>query len=272
MIRLLMTPLLLLICILAAPGIFAQDCCEGIRGNIDGDLAEEINITDLVYLVTYMFQNGPLPPCAEEADIDGSGDLDVADLVHLVTFMFQDGPPPADCPVVIPDSVIVPLAIGNQWLSHVTQYNSSGGIIDEFEASTIVTGDTVINDSTWYLVDDNAAGLGGILTNMDDGAWTYFPDSTPAAALVLRYPASAGQSYPYYSVTVNIDATNASVTVPAGTFSCYYYRLSAPIIGTVGKIWAAPNIGVIKAEQYDLDFITVYLAARVELLSYGIID
>lgn len=73
--------------------------CVGIRGNIDGDQAEEINVADLVYLVTYMFQDGPEPPSPEEADINGDfTGPDIADLVYLATYMFQNGPPPVACP------------------------------------------------------------------------------------------------------------------------------------------------------------------------------
>ena len=69
------------------------------RGNIDGGLADQPDISDLVYLVTYMFQGGAAPPCMEEADVDGSGTgPDIADLVYLVTYMFQGGPAPALCP------------------------------------------------------------------------------------------------------------------------------------------------------------------------------
>jgi len=53
------------------------------------------DIADLVYLVTYMFQNGPEPPLMRATDIDGSGSyVDIADLVYLVTYMFQNGPDP----------------------------------------------------------------------------------------------------------------------------------------------------------------------------------
>ena len=75
-------------------------CCIGtIRGNIDMDPLDEITITDLVYLVNYMFQEGPAPPCTEEANVDGdpAETVDVADLVMLVQFMFQGGDPPANC-------------------------------------------------------------------------------------------------------------------------------------------------------------------------------
>ena len=76
------------------------DCCQGTRGNVDGDFDDLLDISDLVYLVDYMFTEGPMPPCWEEADIDGNmGEtIDITDLVHLVDYMFSGGVAPADCP------------------------------------------------------------------------------------------------------------------------------------------------------------------------------
>ena len=75
----------------------AISCCI-IRGDIDHD-GTGPNITDLVYLVAYMFDSGPAAPCPEEADIDGNqAGPDIADLVYLVTYMFASGPAPAPCP------------------------------------------------------------------------------------------------------------------------------------------------------------------------------
>ena len=261
--------LLIVLLTLTAAAVSSDDCCVGMRGNIDSDPANEITISDLVYLVSYMFSAGPAPQCAEEADIDGNGaGPDIADLVHLVNYMFAGGPAPADCPWPTPDSVILALDVGNQFLSHVVEYDRFGAIVNEFDATTTVLSDTVINNWLWYLVDDPASGLSGIWTNKYDGAWSYFPDSTPSEALALRYPATAGQSYAYYDLTVTVESINTSVTVPAGTFSCYYYRMSVPVIGTIGKIWAAPNLGVVKAEMYDLYLFTTYLRARVQLLQF----
>jgi len=57
------------------------------------------DISDLVYLVAFMFTGGPAPECMEEADINASGDLpDISDLVYLVAYMFTGGPPPIPCP------------------------------------------------------------------------------------------------------------------------------------------------------------------------------
>jgi len=85
-------------------------CCMAIttplgRGNVDYDPGDAIDISDLVYLVDYMFTGGADPPCWDEADIDGSSggisgpsDIDISDLVYLVDYMFSGGPPPTTCP------------------------------------------------------------------------------------------------------------------------------------------------------------------------------
>ncbi|MCK4372370.1 MAG: dockerin type I repeat-containing protein, partial [candidate division Zixibacteria bacterium] len=67
-----------------------------ICGDVDGD-GLPVNISDLVYLVDYMFTAGPPPPNMEMADVDGSGDIDISDLVYLVDYMFNGGPEPV-CP------------------------------------------------------------------------------------------------------------------------------------------------------------------------------
>jgi len=75
-------------------------CCVNYRGNMNGDVADEIDIADLTYLVNYMFLSAPAPPCAEEGNIDGSPDglIDISDLTYLVNYMFGSGPLPAACP------------------------------------------------------------------------------------------------------------------------------------------------------------------------------
>ena len=58
-----------------------------------------LDISDLVYLVDYMFVGGPEPDPLWVADIDDCmGAIDISDLVYLVDFMFLDGPAPcANC-------------------------------------------------------------------------------------------------------------------------------------------------------------------------------
>ena len=78
----------------------ASGCCLGFRGNIDSDVGDNIDISDLVYMVDYMFTGGPEPTCWTEANVDGIGaddELDISDLVYLVDYMFTGGPLPVAC-------------------------------------------------------------------------------------------------------------------------------------------------------------------------------
>ena len=72
-------------------------CPLGICGDIDGSGSEMIDISDLVYLVDYMFVGGPEPDPLWVADMDDCmGAVDISDLVYLVDFMFLDGPAPCE--------------------------------------------------------------------------------------------------------------------------------------------------------------------------------
>ena len=77
-----------------------SSCCEGIRGNVDGDSGEGINVADVTFLVAYLFQGGDKPECYTEADTNGdpSWSINVADLTFLVGYLFQGGSAPAGCP------------------------------------------------------------------------------------------------------------------------------------------------------------------------------
>ncbi len=78
-------------------------CMPPIRGNVDYDPGDAIDISDLVYLIDYMFNGGPAPVCWAEANVDGIGPddasgIDMSDLVYLIDYMNTGGPPPPSCP------------------------------------------------------------------------------------------------------------------------------------------------------------------------------
>ena len=83
-----------------SPFVLAVPYCCFLRGDVDHSGVAPVDIADLVYLVDYMFNQGPEPECFEEGDVDGSGvmPIDIADLVYLVDYMFNSGPEPPPCP------------------------------------------------------------------------------------------------------------------------------------------------------------------------------
>lgn len=75
-----------------------EDCCIETRGDVNGD-GTNANMTDLTYLIAFLFQGGPPPPCFAEANInaDIAGDLSLTDVTMLVNSMFISFTPLPSC-------------------------------------------------------------------------------------------------------------------------------------------------------------------------------
>ena len=74
-------------------------CCRGMRGNVDGDANDQVDVSDMQFLIDYLFNNSTPPPCREEANVDGDsqGVVDQSDLLALIDFLFNHGTIP-NCP------------------------------------------------------------------------------------------------------------------------------------------------------------------------------
>jgi hypothetical protein len=67
-----------------------------IRGDPNGDGV--IDISDVVYLLNYLFVHGPAPvPILDAGDATCDGVVDASDVVYLLNYLFVSGPPP-NCP------------------------------------------------------------------------------------------------------------------------------------------------------------------------------
>jgi hypothetical protein len=66
-------------------------------GDANGDGV--INVSDVVYLINYLFIGGPAPEPLKQGDANGDGVINASDIVYLINYLFVGGPPPAyGCP------------------------------------------------------------------------------------------------------------------------------------------------------------------------------
>ncbi len=75
-------------------------CCLGIRGNVDCDPADNIDIGDLTCFIQGLFlfgEGGGCMCCLEEADVNRDNGVDIADLTDLICYLFLDCDPPPSC-------------------------------------------------------------------------------------------------------------------------------------------------------------------------------
>jgi hypothetical protein len=70
-----------------------------VPGDASGDSL--ITVADAVFLVNYLYREGPEPCVCEAADANGACVIDVGDLIYLLNYLFRDGPAPVGgCPYV----------------------------------------------------------------------------------------------------------------------------------------------------------------------------
>jgi hypothetical protein len=65
------------------------------RGDVNGDC--KVSLSDVVYLINYLFKFGPKPICETGiGDANCDGKVSLGDIVYLINYLFKFGPPP--CP------------------------------------------------------------------------------------------------------------------------------------------------------------------------------
>jgi len=64
------------------------------RGDVDRD--GDLDVTDPILILQYLFLGGARPYCLSVADADASGPVDVTDAVYLLLHLFAGGPAPPE--------------------------------------------------------------------------------------------------------------------------------------------------------------------------------
>ena len=79
-------------------------CCLGITGNANNDFEDKVNISDVSYLLEYLFgiPSGSPPACPAEGNANGDPDIktNISDVSYLLAYLFgiPTGPEPKPCP------------------------------------------------------------------------------------------------------------------------------------------------------------------------------
>jgi hypothetical protein len=57
----------------------------------DADVSGDVDISDAVYLINYIFSGGPAPDPIARGNVDCSGSVDISDVVYLINYIFSGG-------------------------------------------------------------------------------------------------------------------------------------------------------------------------------------
>ena len=83
--------------IVTSPPTEVDTVCWWVCGDVTGDGV--IDIGDVVYLINYLYKNGPAPDPLEVGDVNAcDAVVDLGDVVYLINYLFRNGPPPYCCP------------------------------------------------------------------------------------------------------------------------------------------------------------------------------
>lgn len=63
-----------------------------LSGDANGDGA--VGAGDVVFLINYLFRQGPPPDFPEQGDINGDCIIESGDIVYLLNYLYRNGPPP----------------------------------------------------------------------------------------------------------------------------------------------------------------------------------
>jgi hypothetical protein len=76
------------------PSLRREGVSAFVCGDADGNAI--VNVSDVVYLITYIFAGGPSPDPLATGDVDMNEIVNVSDAVYLIGYIFGGGPPPCE--------------------------------------------------------------------------------------------------------------------------------------------------------------------------------
>jgi len=72
--------------------VFEASFLSNVPGDANND--KQVNISDVVYLIDYLFKSGLEPTNSDLADVNADCKIDLGDVVHLINYLYKNGPAP----------------------------------------------------------------------------------------------------------------------------------------------------------------------------------
>ncbi len=66
-------------------------CCDK-PGDANNNGA--VQITDVSFVINFLYKHGPTPPCRSEADANGNNAIQITDVSYIINFLYKHGPTP----------------------------------------------------------------------------------------------------------------------------------------------------------------------------------
>lgn len=159
-------------------------------------------------------------------------------------------------------SALIPLEIGNVWQYVDTLFGQPPRVSAVTESVDVVQ---ELYGQTWYRTQQKAVS-GGVTYSIEylscnraDGYyWLPLSNGDTVPRLLWKYPAEIGDTFNFqFNARTIVKSTNAVITSPAGTFSCYLYAWEyAPGMLRSDSTWIAPGVGMVKYMSVDSTTIT----------------
>lgn len=163
------------------------------------------------------------------------------------------------------DTLLMPLTTNTAWFFDIAYQDIETGTFlrptAEFpfpQSDTLyVHGSTMLDSNPCSLIRTSAAPKGGTwYTIRQKGvySWPQDPEDTtevPVFSLTYKYPARKGENYTSNGIRVEVRDTAANISVPAGSFSCFYYVSFSKAPGKVmfeNHVWLSKGFGMVRNE------------------------
>ena len=182
----------ILICIFLPTLALGASIC----GDANGD--GNTDIDDVVYVIDYVFGDGPGPDPLCTGDANGDDIVDISDVVYLIDLIFSGGPPPDEfCCQVIDSTPNEILFIGSSYFT----FNNLPGMVSGLSENMGKTFTIEAEMRNGLYLEDHAA-LATTEARINERDWDYIV--LQGVGMVMAYPDSFPDYHPVYPALVTL--------------------------------------------------------------------